>query len=246
MSTNFEKKIFMPGGPLGPTTALGGGKEQRIIRWYRKEWEQFLVEIEQFKKAAYVARYDLRMRIIEERAKCPRCRRTYDAMQRLADATIRHPALKKYQRGSLSGMSIKRAVWTDALNCTYTASTVPNLSDTCVQSCVARVRARLHSDGDWYWAEGTTSWGTSKGTWQGDCAIADYDGQWNTVSGDAPTEGVSGSNGVWQAMSTEVSLGHASTLVVRSGSYNLKLRDGTTLVELFTDTFTMYAETTLK
>jgi hypothetical protein len=242
MSANFEKKIFMPRGVLGPTTAMGE-HEKRIIRWYRKEWTEFLTEITAYKDEVQVAFHDAMRYLAEERAKCPRCRRTYDALQRLADLTVRYPALKKYQRGMLSGMGVRRFVQTESGDCTYTASTVPNLADDCIQSCVARTRAMLHSDGFWYWSEGSTSFGAARGAWQGSCAIADYDGQWNTVSGDGPNGGVSGSNGVWQAMSTSVALGYDTTLVPRSGSFNLKLRDGTTLTELFTDSFTMSVET---
>lgn len=131
--------------------------------------------------------------------------------------------------------------------CTATNSTIPSLFDFCINPCVARTRARLHTDGDWYSTEGTTSWGTSDGTWQGSCAIGDYDSRWNRTSGQVPNEGVSGTDGVWSdAAVTGAAVGYASNFGVDNGLFDVEIRDATTLSVLFTDSFNMNAEADAK
>lgn len=153
--------------------------------------------------------------------------------------------LRKYQRGSI-GMMAGAGTMAAVGDCTYTASAIPNLSDYCINPCVSRVLAKLDNDGDWYWTEGSTSFGSSRGTWQGGCAVADYDGQWNLVSGTTANYQVSGTDGVWQAMSTDLSIGQQVSFGTRFGNFNFKIRDGSSLNELFTDSFGMDAEADAK
>lgn len=148
--------------------------------------------------------------------------------------------LRKYQRGSI-GMMAGAGTMAAGGDCTYTASTVPALSDFTIEPANAFTRARLHSDGDWYWAE-TNSWGTSDGTWQGGCAVADYDTRWTQVSGTTPNSVVSGTDGTWSAATTSKAVGYDTNFGIKSGSFTLECRDGTSLNTLFTDSFTMSAE----
>lgn len=243
MSTNFEKKLFMPRGILGPTTAMGGGKEARIIRWYRKEWEQFLAEVQAYKLRVHGHYRDYVEFLREERGKCPRCTKAHDALHKMVSI---YP-LPKYL-APLVGMGVRRAAWTAGGDCTFTASTIPNLSDFVVNPSDAYTRARLHSDGDWYHNTNNT-WGASKGTWQGDCTVAEYDTRWNQTSGvDTPNDVVSGSDGTWSAATVSKAIGFAQTTFGTQGTsgFSMEARDGTSLTVLFTDTFTMLAEVDAK
>ena len=239
MSTRFEKKIIMPNGTMGKTTLMDLSDEdiKSVERWHKKEWDEFRTEIESYKHKVLEASRSAYMRLWEKAQKCEKCRKRRAAfMKRFTNI--------KRQRGSImlgANASSARVEGVD-LECTATTSTIPNLSDFCIEPCVAYTRARLHSDGDWYWDE-ANSWGASDGTWQGSCAVADYDTQWNRVSGTVPNSVVSGSDGVWSAATTSKAVGYASNIGIDSGSFNLKCRDGTTLTELFTDSFTMSAET---
>jgi hypothetical protein len=245
MSSNFEKRIFMPRGPLGPTTAMGDGKEKRIIRWYRREWEEFLAEVRAYKHEVGIAYHDLRLYLFEERQRCARCRKTHDALNRIADLTVRHPALRRYQRGMLSGFGVRRSAWA-AGDCSFTASAIPTFTDFCVNPCAARTAARLHSDGDWYYQAGT-GFGPSDGTWQGDCAVADYDTRHVKNSGDNSNYLTSGVNATWSAASTSKAVGYDQNgFGILSGNFDLECRDGTSLTVLFTDNFTMNAEVDAK
>ena len=242
MSTRFEKKIIMPAGKMGRTTLMGLPREDinSVERWHKKEWRQFVSEVEAYKHRILDAARDT---YLWHREKCVACKKV-----RSMRHTMRKFKSRYHQRGSIMiGANASNArVEGVNLDCTYTASTIPSLTDFCINPCTSRVLAKLDNDGDWYWSEGSTSFGTSKGTWVGDCAVADYDGQWNLVSGTTANYQVSGTDGVWQAMSTDLSIGQSVSFGVRNGSFNFKLRDGTTLTELFTDSFIMTAEADAK
>ena len=153
--------------------------------------------------------------------------------------------LRKYQRGNFAMFPAGSTAIAAAGDCSFTASAIPNLSDFVIEPDDSRCRAKLDNNGDWYWSEGTTSWGASRGTWIGDCANTEYDGQWNDVGpGDPPNEVLSpGSSGVWQAMSTDCSVGLVENgFGVATALVNIKLRDGTSLNELFTDSFELDVE----
>lgn len=147
-----------------------------------------------------------------------------------------------YQKGSilLSAFGVPAA----GGDCSFTASTIPNLSNTVTDPTIARARARLHTDGDWYSSTGSTGFGISDGTWQGGCAVGDYDSRWNQISGDAPNASVSGADGVWSdAATTGAAIGYdQSSVGTKFGSFSMEIRDASTLNVLFTDTFTMRAE----
>lgn len=239
MSTRFEKKIVLPAGPTGPATLLGLSREdqQSVARWHRKEWEQFL---EEFSANRLKILERIRYQWMKAR-ECPKCRarrqRIYDAMQRFPKPVLMAP---------LSGMGVRRAAWGGAgADCTYTASTIANLLEFNTEPTNSYTHARLHNDGDWYSnAATTTSWGVSEGTWQGGCAIADYDARWNQNTGDTENSVLTvGTNGTWQAASTTTAVGYqVLTIGVLSGTFDLQLRDGTSLNVLFTDAFTMQCE----
>jgi len=227
MNTRFDNKLILPRGVLGPTTLLQLPPDDRqsVERWHRKEWAQFVAEIKAHKQRVADKYRDA---VLWHREHCIACK----AMKSL-----------KRQRGSilLSAFGIIKEAQQD---CSFTASTISNLSDFAIFGS-AYTHARLHSDGDWYANSGTTSWGSSLGTWQGGCAVADYDTRWNTVSGDAPNDDVSGSNGVWHAGSTSAALGYRAIAIngdLFFGNFSLECRDGTTLTLLFTDTFSMDCE----
>ena len=242
MSTNFEKRIFLPNGKTGHLI-LPPEHQSRVERWYRREWDQFVTEFQAWKRRFIVARYDC-FQCTRARAKLLLSPTEYQKFRLQQMRDFKGP---RHQRGMLSGFSIRRALLSAGGDCSYTASTIPNLNDFCINPCTSRVRGRLHTDGDWYWTEGTTSWGASRGTWDGDCAISDYDSRWNTNSGDAPNEGVSGADGVWSDASvTGAAIGLSVGFGPRSGSYDVEIRDGTSLNVLFTDAFTMSVEADAK
>jgi len=231
MSTRFEKQIIMPNGKMGRTTLMDLPKEdlKSVERWHKKEWDEFREEVVAYKHRVLDK---IRDTYLWNRENCIGCRKMREFKSRYR------------QRGSIilgSAVTSAAGPGSTGNDCSYTTSTIPNLHDVCLEPCVAYTRARLHSDGDWWYNE-ANSWSTTKGTWQGDCAVADYDTQWNKVSGTTPNTVVSGSDGVWSAATTSKAVGYASNIGIDSGSFNLKLRDGTTLTELFTDSFTMYAE----
>lgn len=154
--------------------------------------------------------------------------------------------LRKFQRGNFNVFpaGIFTVIPTD---CSFTASTISSLNDFCLGGgCNVYTAARLHSDGDWYSNQGSPGFGTSDGTWQGDCAVAEYDTRWNLLSGDAPDYLVSGSDGVWAAATTSKAVGYNGTPFYNSsGNFNLECRDGTSLNVLFTDAFSMSADAEL-
>ena len=128
-------------------------------------------------------------------------------------------------------------------DCSFTASTIPNLSCFRISPTDAHTRARLHTDGDWYSSTCITGFGSSDGTWQGNCALSGYDSRFNVLSGDGPLV-LEGVDGVWSdAGGTGASIGYSETGVgILSGSFNVELRDASSLNVLFTDGFTMSAE----
>lgn len=219
MST-FEKQIFMPRGALGPLI-LPEQHLQRVNRWYKKDWENFAAEVVAYKSRVHNAARDA---VLWHRENCVVCKKV--------------SALKKRQRGSilLSAFGISPGTGL----CSFTSSTIPNLSDIDFGGSV-QTRARLHSDGDWYSNSGSGSWGSSDGTWQGSCSVASYDTRWNRVSGSTSNDSTSGSDGVWSAATTSKAVGYF-TFAARFGSFSMECRDGATSTLLFTDTFTMDAE----
>jgi len=232
----------MPRGPLGPTTALGP-HEKRIIRWYPKEWAEFLNEVTAYKLRVHERYRTLLMRLAESRRRCPRCRRTYQAAQDLANFMRPFVGPRK-QRGSIGTFSLG-TFEEGSTDCSFTASTIPNLFEFNIEPTDSYTQARLHQDGDWYWNESTNgAWGASRGTWDGDCAIADYDSRWNQISGTVPNANVSNTDGNWAAANTAggSAVGYSRNFGIANGSFNLELRDGTSLNVLFTDAFTMWAE----
>jgi hypothetical protein len=238
MSTRFEKKIIMPKGKMGRTTLMDLSKEDRqsVERWHRKEWHQFIEEAVAYKHRVLGAARDA---YLWNREKCIACKKV-----RSIANTMRKFKSRYHQRGSVTLGAAGISTFSQHSaggDCSFTASTVPNLSDFVIEPANAYTRARLHSDGDWYWSEANT-WSTSKGTWDGDCAIADYDTRWNRVSGTVPNDVVSGTDGVWSAATTSKAVGYNSNFGIDSGSFSLECRDGTTLTLLFTDSFTMSAE----
>ncbi len=216
MSVTFEKQMFMPHGPLGPTTCMGMGIEKRIIRWYSKEWAEFLTEITAYKH-----------RILEKQRTCVHCMKT-------------RTALRKYQRGVLMAIA-RRRIAAGGGDCSFTQSTIPNLQDEVIEPTNARTRGRLHTDGDWYSTTGSTGFGGSDGTWQGDCPVADYDSRWLKVSGTSPNAAVSGVDGVWSDASvTGAAIGFDQTSFgSKFGSFTAEIRDAASLNVLFGDGFTM-------
>lgn len=149
--------------------------------------------------------------------------------------------LRKWQRGNFAMFPIGIGN-AESFGCTATASTISNLIEFNVEPTNSYTHARLHNDGDWYSNAATSqTWGASEGTWQGSCAIADYDARWNQISGDTENGGLTvGTNGTWQAASTTTAVAYEVTTIGQlSGSFNLELRDGTSLNTLFTDSFTM-------
>lgn len=232
MSTRFEKKIIMPKGAMGITTLMNLSDEdiKSVERWHIKEWNEFRTEIVAYKHKILNAARDT---YLWNREKCVACKK------------IREFKSKRRQRGSImlgGAVTSVAGPGSDPGDCTYTTSTIPNLSDFDFDPGDAYTRARLHSDGNWYENEGAASWGTSDGTWQGGCAVADYDTQWNLVSGDTSNNVTSGSDGVWSAATTSKAVGYAVSFGSRFGNFSLVCRDGTTLTTLFTDTFSMSAD----
>jgi hypothetical protein len=153
--------------------------------------------------------------------------------------------LRRYQRGSV-GCHVQAAAAQQGAggDCTFTASTIPNLFEFNIEPTNSFTGGRLHSDGDWY-GNATTiqSFGGSDGTWQGGCAVADYDTQWNRISGTIPNSLVSGTDGVFSAATLSKAVGYFETNIgVLSGSFTLVCRDGASLNTLFTDAFTMNCE----
>jgi hypothetical protein len=169
--------------------------------------------------------------LVQKKLACESCRK-----RRL----VLMEGLRKYQRGNFS-------VWPAGMfsviegDCSFTASTIPNLSEFNIEPTNSFTGARLHSDGDWYSNEATSvSFGTSDGTWQGGCAIADYDTRWTRVSGSIPSSSVSGVDGVWSAATTSKAVGYfISGADTEIGSFTLECRDGSSLNVLFVDAFTM-------
>ncbi len=152
-------------------------------------------------------------------------------------------ALRKFQRGNFH-MFPAGIMALLAGDCTFTSSSIPNLFEFNIEPTNSFTGGRLFSDGDWY-SNATTSanFGSSDGTWQGSCAVADYDTQWNRLSGTVPNSLVSGTDGVFSAATLSKAVGYLETNIgVLSGSFNLVCRDGMSLNTLFTDSFTMSCE----
>ena len=237
--TRYENKIIMPTGPVTGRVGLTNLSREELaneFRWHGREWHDFLRELRAYRKKVGNAAYDAVMRNWEKAQRCPKCAARRRAIMRAFNGP-------RKQRGSIL-LSAFRGV-SAAGDCSFTASTVPNLSEFNIEPTDSYTKARLHSDGDWYWNESTgSSWGASRGTWDGDCAIGDYDTRWNLVSGSAPNNAVSNTDGTWAAGDTAggSAVGYTRSFGVLSGSFNLECRDGTSLNVLFTDAFAMYCE----
>jgi hypothetical protein len=242
MSTRYENKIIMPNGPMGRTTLLGLSPEDLANeqRWHSKEWHAFVKEIQAYKLRILEAGRSNFLRWYDKAQHCPKCAARRRFILSMA-ANFKGP---KAQRGSILLSAFKSAA--AGGDCTYTASTIPNVTDFCVNPCAARTAARLHSDGDWYSNAGT-GFGTSDGTWQGSCAVADYDTRHIKNSGDDSNYLTSGVNATWSAASTSKAVGYNQNgFGTLSGNFSLECRDGTSLNLLFSDSFSMTAEVDAK
>ena len=148
--------------------------------------------------------------------------------------------LRKFQRGNFN-------IWPAGMfsviegDCSFTASNITNLTDFCLGGgCQVWTAARLHNDGDWYSNQGSPGFGSSDGTWQGDCAVAEYDTRWTRVSGTVPNYLVSGSDGVWSLATASKAVGYNGTAFFNAfGNFTLECRDAASLTVLFTDSFSM-------
>lgn len=234
--TRYENKIIMPTGPLsGPVGLMNLSRDERAneFRWHSREWHQFLRELRAYRKRMGNAAYDAVMIAAEKARRCPKCAARRRALMRAFNGP-------RKQRGSILLSAFKGRA--SAGDCTYTASTIPNLSEFNIEPTDSWTRARLHSDGDWYGQASTNgAWGTSDGTWQGGCAVADYDTRWNQISGSTLT-GSSGTDGTWSAATNTKEIWYTITNIgTLNGSFDLECRDGTSLNLLFTDAFSMFA-----
>jgi hypothetical protein len=236
--TRYENKIIMPTGPLTGRVGLTNLSRDEVaneFRWHGREWHSFLDEVRAYRKKMGWALYDKAMRLYDRAQKCPKCAARRRALMR----PFRGP---HKQRGSILLSAFQGSA--AAGDCSFTASTIPNLSRFAIEPTNADTRARLHSDGDWYSNASFSvgSWGTSDGTWDGDCAIADYDTRWNQASGSTLT-GSSGSDGVWSAATNTKEVWYSITGIgFLQGVFDLECRDGTSLNVLFTDGFSMTCE----
>lgn len=181
---------------------------------------------------------------LERMIGCEKCRKRRLYLKQL----MKNIKLRKFQRGNFHMFPAGTTAILDA-NCSYTASTIPNLSDFNLGAGTAYTLARLHSDGDWYWTEGSAGFGASRGTWQGGCAVADYDTKWTNNTGGAPSipnYSVSGTDDTWAAATTSKAVGYsASGFASKFGNFTMSCRDGTTLATLFTDSFDMTCDSEL-
>ena len=152
--------------------------------------------------------------------------------------------LRKYQRG-IVGMMAGAGTLVAGGDCTFTTSAVPTFSEFNIEPTNSHTHARLHSDGDWYW-NGVigTGWGSSRGTWQGGCAVADYDTRWNAVSGSTENSPLTiGTDGVYTAATTSAAVGYEVLgVAILTGTFNLECRDGSSQNLLFTDAWIMTCE----
>lgn len=243
MSTRFENKLILPRGAMGPTTLLELTPDDlaSVERWHRREWDQFRNEVVAYKNRILEASRSAYLRAYDRAQHCEKCR------QRRASIMLAVKAFKgpRRQRGILQLAAGGTMVGAASGDCSFTASTIPNLFEFNIEPTNSYTQARLHQDGDWYSNASTNgAWGGSDGTWDGDCAIADYDSRWNRISGTVPNANTSNTDGNWAAANTAggSAVGYNSNFGVDSGSFNLELRDGTSLNVLFTDSFTMNAE----
>lgn len=234
MSTRFENTLILPRGVMGPTTLLDLSPDDlaSVQRWHILEWDQFRNEIGDYKNKVLEAYRSAIDRDRERLRKCPRCL-----------AMRRRFGLPRFQRGSIQmgAAGAMAAAGAGGGDCSFTISTISNLSDETIEPADARTRARLHTDGDWYSSVGSSGFGASDGTWQGDCAVSGYDSRWNRISGTVPNAAVQGTDGVWSDASVGgAAIGYDQTSFgSKSGSFNLEIRDGNSLNVLFTDAFTM-------
>lgn len=245
MSSRFENKLILPRGVMGPTTLLELPPDDLVSveRWHRREWDQFREEIKAYKQRVQDRARDF---VLWNRDHCLACkgarawRKYRPIVMAAAYGGFRGP---RYQRGILNVVGTTAIGAVAGGDCTFTASTVPNLSEFNIEPTDSYTHARLHTDGDWYWNEATNlAWGSSKGTWQGGCAIADYDSRWNHNSGTTPNSNITGTDGVWHVATTSAAVGYSRNFGIASGTFDLQLRDGTSLNVLFTDSFSMYVE----
>lgn len=154
-------------------------------------------------------------------------------------------ALRKFQRGNFTMFPAGIMALLGPSNCTFTQSTIPNLFEFNISPTNSHTQARLHSDGNWYSNAGTTtSFGGVDGTWQGGCAVAEYDTQWTQNSGDTENSSVTiGTSGVFTVATTSAAVGYSVTgLGALFGAFFVACRDGTSLDTLFTDSFSMDCE----
>lgn len=176
------------------------------------------------------------IQLVQKMLACEGCRKQRMMLQ---------VALRKFQRGNFHMFPAGTMALLAGGNCTFTQSTVPNLFEFNLSPTNSFTQARLHSDGNWYSNASTiNSFGGVDGTWQGGCAIADYDTQWTQNSGDTENGASTvGSSGVWHAATTSAAVQYQVTGInALSGSFFLACRDGASLDTLFTDSFTMQCE----
>jgi hypothetical protein len=240
MSARYQNKIIMPTGPLeGPVGLLNLTPDERKneTRWHQKEWHAFIEELRAYRRKVGTAVYDANMRLWEKAKNCPKCA----ARRRAILQAMQNFKGPKSQRGSII---LSMAAGDPAPDdCGFTASTIPNLNRFVIEPTNSFTGAQLNGDGDWYHnVGGTINFGSSRGTWASDCAIADYDTRWNQNSGNTLT-GSSGSDGVWSAgTSTKEVYYYITNIGLLAGSFDMECRDGSTLTLLFTDAFSMSCE----
>lgn len=236
MSTRFEKRIILPRGAMGPTTLLGLSQDDRrsVERWHRPEWEQFVQEITAYKFRVLESARSAYMRVYDKAQKCEKCRKRRAAIMRAFNGP-------KKQRGSIILSTAQGAA--AAGDCGFTASTIPNLNRFQIEPTNSFTGAQLNGDGDWYHqVGGSINFGSSRGTWASDCAIADYDTRWNQNTGSTLT-GSAGSDGTWSAgTSTKEVYYYITGIGLLAGTFDMQCRDGTSLNILFTDSFSMTCE----
>jgi hypothetical protein len=169
--------------------------------------------------------------LVQRKLSCEGCRKRRKTLM---------GALRKFQRGNFNMFPVGMFALLDS-DCDFTASAVTNLSEFNIEPTDSFTGARLHSDGDWYANEATSAtFGSSDGTWQGSCAIGEYDTRWIRNAGTVPNSLVSGTDGVWSAATTSKAVGYLITNIgVFTGNFNLECRDGASQNLLFSDVFTM-------
>ncbi len=155
------------------------------------------------------------------------------------------------QRGSVSVMPVTSAAQQGTgVVCTAGSSAIPNLDSFEDSPTDAWVGAAWRTDGDVFYYENSTASNfpgvSNGGTWQGDCAVSEYDGRWRLTSGDAP-DIATPADGVWVQMSVgkvEIEMHATGSNETNIGTMIFELRRRSDQVIILTDVFIMDVETT--